>query len=202
MGHPNSPCAPRSGKASRGARGVPAQGLCFWAGGQTGSSPAPWILGGSGGDPLPGEGPPPGSLGWAGGWLFTGGTFSKLLPAALRSPPPSMHPCDPSLLSPSLGATPDKAQTPTGPSLLGMAITGQCPILWACYPGGCRFGYRAWISVPGFWGAAFIPPPSSPPSSSSPIAVNISTTWKRKEKKKHKKDKKKEKETKTNKEEN
>lgn len=91
-------------------------------------------------------------------------------------------------MTPSLGVTPDEAQLPAGPQPTGVAIFGQFPVLWAGLSGEQIWG----LGLPEEWVLGLDLSLGGPltPLSSSPIAVNISTKWKRKKKKTKKKSKK------------
>ncbi|XP_047556289.1 uncharacterized protein LOC125083573 [Lutra lutra] len=118
----------------------------------------------------------------------------KLLPSALRPclpskpahQPPQVHP-----VTPYLGVTPDEAQLPTGPPAHrgGHIWAVPSPVGSAIW--GADFGSGSpWGVGPGL--GSFPRGPSYPfLSSSFPIAVNISTKWKRKKKTKKKKKRKK-----------
>lgn len=69
------------------------------------------------------------------GWWFKGRIFSEA-PSLCSSPLPPQHTCSLSPtqvhpMTPSVGATPDEAQLPTGPPAIGVAIFRQFPVLWA-----------------------------------------------------------------------
>lgn len=119
----------------------------------------------------------------------------KLLPSALRPclpskpahQPPQVHP-----VTPYLGVTPDEAQLPAGPPAHrgGHIWAVPSPVGSAIW--GADFGSGSpWGVGPGL--GSFPRGPSYPflSSSSFPIAVNISTKWKRKKKTKKKKQKRK-----------
>lgn len=87
-------------------------------------------------------------------------------------------------MTPSLGVTPDEAQLPAGPQPTGVAIFGQFPVLWAGLSGEQIWG----LGLPEEWVLGLDLSLGGPltPLSSSPIAVNISTKWKRKKKRQKK----------------